>query len=399
MKKVLYIHHSSGWGGAPISMINTINSLDKSEYEVKVLLLKDSIVREKLLENKIPHFVATGKFYRKYYRYYTHIVPSIIPWYNIKKQLLHAISWLMSRYIFSEIILKGLNYDFDIVHLNSSVLTDWLKPCSKLGKVVMHIREPVSKGYIGLRYNIFRGQMKKYADQIVAISNDNAKRINLPHKTTVVYNFSFIDKIHKLSVSKYSTNKVLYLGGGALIKGYEAIVNSLKYLDKDIEIYFGGSYINFEDKLGSGFFEKIKKRIKKIKNYKLYKLYTIIAKSPNAIMIGMILDVNTLIDKSVCLVSPFSKLHFSRPVIESYSRRKPVIATDLPGIDEIVQNNKTGYLVPVNSAKELAERINFICKNPVDAKKMGDNGYAVALERFSETNAKSIEKMYKRILR
>ncbi len=51
--KILYIHHSAGWGGAAGCMINLIKSLDFLKYESEVLLLKYSEVADKLAENNI----------------------------------------------------------------------------------------------------------------------------------------------------------------------------------------------------------------------------------------------------------------------------------------------------------------------------------------------------------
>ena len=39
-KKVLFVHHATGVGGAPISMVETIKGLNKNHYDVEVLLLK-----------------------------------------------------------------------------------------------------------------------------------------------------------------------------------------------------------------------------------------------------------------------------------------------------------------------------------------------------------------------
>ena len=50
-------------------------------------------------------------------------------------------------------------------------------------------------------------------------------------------------------------------------------------------------------------------------------------------------------------------------IIESYSIGKPVIATNLKGISEIVVNNKTGILIPVKDTNALYEAIKKIDVN------------------------------------
>lgn len=72
LKKILFVHHAAGWGGAPNSMIKLINSLNKDKFKAEVLLLKDSVVSERLAENNISFKVASSNFYKKYYHYFTH---------------------------------------------------------------------------------------------------------------------------------------------------------------------------------------------------------------------------------------------------------------------------------------------------------------------------------------
>ena len=43
-KKILYIHHGKGLGGAPLSLLYLIQALDKTKYHPVVLFLYDSEV-------------------------------------------------------------------------------------------------------------------------------------------------------------------------------------------------------------------------------------------------------------------------------------------------------------------------------------------------------------------
>ena len=159
---------------------------------IRVLLLRDSIVSKMLTENDIQYVVAKSAFYRKFYSYFIHSVASTEKWYRVDIVIKHILSWVLSRFYFAPTELK--KHDYDVVHLNSSVLTDWLAPSKAKGKVIIHIQEPFSRGNWGLRHYFLTSQMRKYADCIIAISKDNARRINIPEKTEVVYNFVEIGK-------------------------------------------------------------------------------------------------------------------------------------------------------------------------------------------------------------
>ena len=388
-KKILFIHHAVGWGGAPNSMITLINLLSKENFEVKVLLLQNSVVAEKLKQYDINFEIAESNFYRNYYQYFTHSEAGYLRWYQFYKFFKLSIFWILSRYYFANIELRKQN--FDIIHLNSSVLTDWLAPSSKLGKVIIHIREPFRKGKFDILHVFFKSQIKKYANHIIAISSDNADRVGLPKMTTIVYNNVDMES-SEINEDSYNSRKVLYLGGDAEIKGFFTIAEALDFIEEDIIVYFAGNYALLT--LQSGFFNLIKQKLKFIIRRKHYKLLKKIYNHPNAIVIGLTDNVYNYLNQVCCLVSPFSTPHFARPIIESYFYKKAVIGTDVAGIEEIILKNTTGIVVERNKPKELALAINELTKNPQKAAEMGNDGFKFAKEKFNSSSIKKIESIY-----
>lgn len=393
MKKILFIHHAVGWGGAPIAMIKLIKTLDPSKYDVKVLLIKDSIVAQKLEENGIKYSIASSIFFKKFYFGFIHSEAGYYKWYQVYYLFKSLLFWLLTRFYFAKKELE--KHDYDIVHLNSSIMSDWLAPARAKGKVVIHIREPFHKGKFDLLNHLFVSQMRKYASKIVAISNDNAKRIGLPDKTEVVYDYSELSESAPSEESYYSKS-VLYLGGSAEIKGFYNIVESLKYLDNDVKVYFGGSYKIYQAQ------NKLKRLLKFLfssdrNNKKAEKAIQLMRASTNAAEIGLIYDVPEYLNKVCCLVSPFAKPHFSLPVIEAFACRKPAIVTDIDGSDEVIKHKINGLIVAKNNPKELAKAINFICNNGKLAQEMGQNGFKDAKELYSISNMSKIVEIYDKL--
>jgi len=390
-KKLLFVHHASTWGGAPKSMIDTINLLDRDDYDPYVLLLKDSQIKEKLIENNIPFKIAESFFYRKYYQFFSHSEAGYLKWYRIDKAITLISSWLLSRYFFAKRELDLL--DFDLAHLNSSVLTDWLAPCHEDAKTIIHIREPFRKGNFDILNYFFRRQMKLSADSIIAISKDIASRVNLPDKTNIIYNYGKIPK-EKPNQNSYSSKLILYIGGSARIKGFYTLVKALPFLDKNIKIYFGGNYGQFNNasKLKAmlrGFIPQVRQRhiaMKKIND------------CPQCEMIGLVYNVEEYLDKVCCAISPFSKPHFSRPVIEAFLHSKPAIASDVSGMSEVLKHKENGLLFKKNDFKALAHCINYIANHPEKGIEMGDNAYDFAISRFTENNVDSIIQIYDDLL-
>ena len=393
-QKILFLHHGTGIGGAPISMLETIKSLNRNLFDVEVLLIKDSVVREMLEKEGIKVSVANSLFYKKIYQFFPHLEPHYFKFWEIWKISTHAIYWLMSKYYFSHQLLK--QYKFNVLHLNSSVLTDFLFSGQKQGKTIIHIREPVAKGYFGIRVKIIKNEIKNYASKVISISTDNAKRLNLPEKTTVVYNFTEINSSPNFDIE--NKKYVLYLGGDSLIKGFLTMVDSLDYLDDDVKILFCGHYQN--NRNSHSILDSIKSAIHQIRpsNQLISKARAKMRSSPKAIELGLRSDVKELLGKSCVLVSPFSVEHFSRPIIEAFANGRCAIGTDVEGMEELIKHDINGLIVPKNDAKLLASAINNICSNNELRIKLSKAGYEFSKKNFSRENIKEIQKIYIKLL-
>ena len=68
---------------------------------------------------------------------------------------------------------------------------------------------------------------------------------------------------------------------------------------------------------------------------------------------------------------------------EAQLMEKPVIATNVGGIPEMMIDKETGFLVSENNSKELINIIDLLLKNPSLREKMGKSGREFILENFS----------------
>ena len=71
-------------------------------------------------------------------------------------------------------------------------------------------------------------------------------------------------------------------------------------------------------------------------------------------------------------------------ILEASAMEIPVIATNIRGCREAVDNGKTGILVPVKNPQKLAEAIIYLLKNPKRAKEMGKAGREKVKREFNE---------------
>ena len=68
---------------------------------------------------------------------------------------------------------------------------------------------------------------------------------------------------------------------------------------------------------------------------------------------------------------------------EAQLMRKPVVATKVGGIPELMKNNETGFLVEKGNAEELIEKLSLLINNKKQSEEMGDAGRKFVEENFS----------------
>ncbi|MBP1663533.1 MAG: glycosyl transferase group 1 [Bacteroidetes bacterium] len=73
-------------------------------------------------------------------------------------------------------------------------------------------------------------------------------------------------------------------------------------------------------------------------------------------------------------VHPTSNDCFPLVLLEAMQNQLPIISTSEGGIPDIVENDKTGFLIPKNNARALAEKLEILIKNPEMRLKMGKAG-------------------------
>jgi glycosyltransferase involved in cell wall biosynthesis len=71
-------------------------------------------------------------------------------------------------------------------------------------------------------------------------------------------------------------------------------------------------------------------------------------------------------------------------IMEAMALRRPVIATYVAGIPELVRHGENGWLVPAGSVRHLAEAMeDCLARPPEDIQRLGESGYEQVRERHS----------------
>ncbi|APJ04594.1 glycosyltransferase [Silvanigrella aquatica] len=89
--------------------------------------------------------------------------------------------------------------------------------------------------------------------------------------------------------------------------------------------------------------------------------------SPNVVFLGQQTNMIELYKKSYIVCLPSYREGVPRVLVEASACGRPCITYDSPGCRDFVINNETGFTVPMQSIKELAEAIEILIKNPAKA--------------------------------
>jgi len=85
----------------------------------------------------------------------------------------------------------------------------------------------------------------------------------------------------------------------------------------------------------------------------------------------------------------------SLALLEAMSMGKPVIASHVGGIPEVIKSGLNGFLVPPKNPEALAERILELLRNEKMGKQMGQNGMQNVRDKFNiQQSVRRIEQVY-----
>lgn len=100
-------------------------------------------------------------------------------------------------------------------------------------------------------------------------------------------------------------------------------------------------------------------------------------------MVGFRQDIPALLSVLDVVVIPSFEEGIPQSLTQALAMERPVVASAVGGIPEVVEDNVTGLLVPPRNPAMLAEKISFILNNPSTGARMGKAGRQVIQERYS----------------
>lgn len=384
MRTILYIHHGKGLGGAPLSLLQMVLALDRSQFHPVVLFLHDSdamgLYREHGVEVLGPvnrsDFSHTKIWWYRWW-HLGHLIRAL--WDSYRLWHGEAAVWIRKR-------------NPAIVHLNTSTLLVWGIVARRIGiPVVWHIREPLASGYFGIRRFLVRMIVGHYATVIVPICRNDAVPWRGNSKVFVVYNAVDIERVEQdlVGVERnavrarfgigHDVPMLLFMGGWSREKGTPFLLQVFERLQQrlsSVRLVIAG-YWNPPQRL---------------------KLPVgVVLTGPVKPFAGCF-GVGALMSAADCLLFPALTGHFARPVIEAGCLGIPTVATGLPPLDELVSDGQTGFLLPIN-VNDWVAVLEKLCTDQAQRQRIGNAARPWCRERFSvRYQIQQVEQIYHKIL-
>jgi len=109
-------------------------------------------------------------------------------------------------------------------------------------------------------------------------------------------------------------------------------------------------------------------------------------------------DVPRILAASDILVLPSFREGTPRVISEAMASGLPVVATDIAGIPEQVENDNSGYLISTGDAETLATHLEELLSDPQERERMGEVGRKKAQQFSVEQMVDSTDALYQDLL-
>lgn len=206
--------------------------------------------------------------------------------------------------------------------------------------------------------NIYKKYPEKFREVPFSVDTNEFKPLEMDRKENIVLFVGGLDKAHYfkgVDILIKATSEIKNLDWQLRIAGDGELKNNLQALSQELSIENKVKFLGKLDKKGL------------IEHYQKAKV--------------------------LVLPSINSNEAFGIVLIEAMACGTPVIASDLPGVRTVFENEKSGLLVEPKNIEDLKNKIELILQNEEKQKNMSQEAHRLALEKYAEEiiNSKVLE--------
>ncbi len=388
--RVLFFGHTAALGGGEIALLNLLRNLDYEKVRPIVVLGAEGPLAAQL-SPIVP----------------TYIVPLSPHVAKAKKDTLGMTTLFRAREVLSvfayifRLVLFIRRHNIDLVHTNS-LKADFIGGIAgrlSLRPVVWHVRDRIEDDYLpGSVVRAFRFLCRVIPTYVIANSAATLRTLRLPAMCAKEANSSVAEFVRRAAVVHDGTNLVVaparhardsdqfrvgLIGRISPWKGQHVFLQAAAQVNKQFP---NARFVI----IGAALFgeEKYEQEVRRLPGQLgIERLVEFTGFSTNVEQAIVELD---LVVHASTTGEPFGQV-----IIEGMAAGKPVVATNGGGVPEIVENGKTGILVPMGDVQAMADAICRILADPALAAEMGSRGRQRVADHFTvQQTARRVEAVY-----
>lgn len=294
---------------------------------------------------------------------------------------------------------KAIELGCDVYHLHDpELLPAGIKLKKRGKKIIFDSHEDVpqqmlSKSYLNrparsilaITLSLYERRVCRKLDGVISATPYIHKKFSaLNSHTEIINNFPLQGELACAVDWKQKKNQICYIGGIGSIRGIKEIVQAMAIKKSELKLVLAGEFdgksVELEVKQHSGWKNIIELGWVDRK---------IVGEVMNASIAGMV------------IFRPVPNHINSQPnkLFEYMSAGIPVIASNFPLWQQIVEGNKCGLCVDPLNTRAIAEAIDYMVEHPEEAEEMGQNGREAVLEKYNwEIEEQKLLSFYQQVL-
>lgn len=230
---------------------------------------------------------------------------------------------------------------------------------------------------------IVEKELKEYQEaDYISIPSQFVKRTflekGIPEIKLICVPYGVDIEIFKPTPKEDNVFRVIYVGGMTIRKGIHYLLKAVSELNlKNFELWLIGSMHN-EIK---PFFKKYRGKFKYLGHIEFYRLYRYYSQGSVFVLFS--------IEEGLAHV-----------ILQAMACGLPVICTKNTGGEDIIRDEKEGFIIPTRDADILKEKILYLYENPIICREMGRQAFEMVTKNFTwnDYGDRIVEK-YKKILK
>jgi glycosyltransferase involved in cell wall biosynthesis len=387
--RVIHIITRFDKGGSAENTFLTVKGLDKETYDVT--LIKGSTV-ESLMGEEERSAVD---------RNLTEAENAGIKIITIES-LVRNVHPLRDLFSFRALICIFLKERPHIVHTHTSkagILGRWAAWISNVPVIVHTPHGHVFRGYfnrwISLFYVLLERWTARITSKIIALTEQEKKdhlffRIAPANKFEVIHSGVDLDKFYRLHLDPVRVKKDLGIPGHAFvvgtvgrlapIKGHRYLIEAAKYVVQKFPetrfIFLGDGELLDEFR----------------------SLVVGLGIEDNFLFLGWRSNVAEILSIFDIFVFPSLNEGMGKAVVEAMSLGKPIIASSVGGLKDLISDGRNGILIPQADSTILSIEIAALLSDPTKRERIAREGKRMSQQYNSEIMVEKIEQLYKSLM-